>query len=85
MSDHPLLQAAEQSYVGVLIALGEIGFGWLLAFHSQSLARAFDISKPPKSDILRKVVVIWGWVPMLIGGLCIAAYAIALVWLLFQH
>ena len=85
MSDHPLMQAAVQSYVGVLLALGEIGIGWLLAFHSQCPVRAFDILKLPKSDILRKVVVIWGWVLMVIGGLCIAGYAIALVWLLFQH
>jgi len=85
MSHHPLVEITARACLGALVAMGELGFGWLLAFHSQSLVSVIDILRPPKSETLRKVVVICGYILMTIGGLCIAGYIAILLWPLFQH
>lgn len=79
------MQLAVATLPHFLLALGMAAFGWFMAFHSRSLISAVDILKPPKSETWRKVVVVWGYILMVVGCLCIAGYAIAFVLLLFQR
>ena len=82
MTEHPAMQLAVQSYVGLLMALGEIGLGWLLVRHSESMIGFFSSWKWSKFGT--RVLLISGWIFLVVGCLSIAMYLILMVVIAFQ-
>jgi len=77
------MELAVESYVGLLMSLGAIGFGWLLAFRSRSMASFFGWGKRNGFDLIR-IVEISGWISLVGGCLSIATFLILLVVIAFQ-
>lgn len=71
MSDHPIAETIVCLYVSSLLALGQIGLGWFLAFRSQNMIGSAGSAKKSES-FLARFLVIWGWSFLIGGGLCIA-------------
>jgi hypothetical protein len=83
MSDHPIAEATVGLYVSLLLALGQIGLGWFLAFRSQDMVHSF--SSGTKSEVaLSRFLVIWGWALLIGGCLCIALFLFLLVVIAIQ-
>lgn len=83
MTEHPAMELAVESYVGLLMSLGVIGFGWLLVFRSRSAASFFGWGKRSRFDLIR-IVEISGWISFVGGCLSIATFLIFLVVIAFQ-
>lgn len=83
MSDHPIAEATVGLYVSLLLALGQIGLGWFLAFRSQDMIRSFSTGTKSESTLAR-FLVIWGWIFLIGWGLCIAIFVVLLLVIAFQ-
>jgi hypothetical protein len=78
------MELAVESYVGLLMSLGAIGFGWLLAFRSQSALSFFSQGKRSRYHRMVRMVEISGWISLVGGCLSIAMFLILLVVIAFQ-
>jgi hypothetical protein len=67
---------AVRSYLGLLMALGEIGLGWLLVYHSQSMIGFFNSGKKRNPRLLVRILVICGWTYLIFGCLSITVFLI---------
>jgi hypothetical protein len=83
MSDHPIAEATVGLYVAVLLALGQIGLGWFLVFRSQDMVRSFS-SGTKSESFLARFLVIWGWMFLVGGGLCVAMFLVLAVVVAFH-
>lgn len=83
MSDHPIAEATVGLYVSLLLALGQIGFGWFLAFRSQNIIGSLGYGKRSES-VFARFLVIWGWAFLIGGCLCIAIFLVLVVVIAFQ-
>ena len=83
MTEHPAMELVVESYVALLMSLGVIGLGWLLAFRSRSAASFFRWGKKDRFDLIR-VVEISGWISLVGGCLSIAIFLILLAVVAFQ-
>jgi hypothetical protein len=79
MSHHPLLQLAVHAYVSVLLALGVIGFGWVLVLCSQNMASFFSLVKWDRFGW--RIIAISGWISIVGGCLSIAMFLVLLLWI----
>jgi hypothetical protein len=75
MSNHPIEEATVGIYVGLLLALGQIGLGWFLAFRSPKMIGTPGSGKRSES-ILTRFHVIWGWMFLIGGCLCVAIFLV---------
>ena len=79
MTEHPAMELAVESYVGLLMSLGVIGFGWLLVSQSDSMTGFLGLGKKFACGL-----AICGWVSLVGGGLSIAIFLIMVVVIAFQ-
>jgi hypothetical protein len=77
MSHHPIMQLIVHAYVSILLALGSIGFGWVLVLCSQSMVSLFSFGK--WSRFGARVLAISGWISLVGGCLSIAMFLILLL------
>jgi hypothetical protein len=85
MSEHPVLELAVRSYVALLMTLGAIGFGWLLAFHSQDAVISFGSAKSSKFLLFSaRILQILGWISIVVGCLAIAIFLVLVIVIVFQ-
>jgi hypothetical protein len=79
MSHHPLIELSAHAFVVFLLALGEIGFGWLLVNNSQSMVSFFDFGK--WSRFGARALAITGWISIVGGCLTISIFLILLLFI----
>jgi hypothetical protein len=84
MTQPSALELAARSYVGFLMALGAIGFGWLLISHSQNMADFFSSGKKSRFGLNARMFAVWGWISLVGGSLTIAIFLILMVIILLQ-
>jgi hypothetical protein len=84
MTQHPALELAVRSYVSLLMALGEIGFGWLLVSRSESMVSFFSLGKKSRFSFNARMLAICGWISLAFGCLSIAMFLILMVVIAFQ-
>ncbi len=78
------MEMAVRSYVALLMAIGEIGFGWLLAFHSRSMVTFFSSEKRSGSRFVARILGVSGWIFLIGGCLGIAMFLVLMVYIAFQ-
>ncbi len=78
------MELALESYVDLLLGLGAIGLGWLLAFRSRSAVSFFSWGKRSKYDLIARILEISGWISLVGGCLSIAIFLILVVVIAFQ-
>ncbi len=83
MSEHPIAEATIGIYVSLLLALGQIGLGWFLAFRSQDMTGSLGCEKRGESVVAR-FLVIWGWTLLIGGCICIAIFLVLIAVVAFQ-
>jgi hypothetical protein len=71
------MELALHVYVLFLLAIGEIGFGWLLVSRSQGMVSFFSSGK--KSRFVARMLAISGWISFIGGCLSIALFLILLL------
>ena len=79
MTEHPTIELAVNSYVCLLLSLGEIGLGWLLVSHSQSMLSFFGLGKR-----YARGLAICGWIGLVGGCLSIAIFLILVIVVAFH-
>jgi hypothetical protein len=81
---HPVLELALRSYVALFMALGEIGFGWLLISQSESITSFFSVGKKSRFGPVARTIAIFGWISLIGGCLSIAIFMILMVVVAFK-
>lgn len=84
MMQHPVLELALRSYVALLMALGEIGIGWLLVSQSESMVSFFSVGKKSRFGLNARMLVICGWIFLSVGCLSIVMFLILIAVIAFQ-
>jgi hypothetical protein len=83
MTDHPIAEATVAIYVSLLLALGQIGLGWFLAFRSQNKGASVGSENRSKS-VLPRFLVFWGWALLIGRCICIAIFLVLIAVITFQ-
>ncbi len=61
------------------MALGEVGLGWLLAFHSRSMVSFFSLGEKCKGDFSARMLTIFGRMFTILGWILLVAGSLGLI------
>ncbi len=84
MTLHQAFELGVRSYVALLMVFGEIGLGWVLVHHSESMIGFFSSGKERFPRLLTRMLVISGWIFLVLGCLSIAMFLILMVVIAIQ-
>jgi hypothetical protein len=79
VAQQSVMELAVSTWISLLMALGEIGFGWLLVSRSESMSRFFNLGTR-----FARGFVIAGWISLVGGCLTIATFLFLVVFIAFQ-